>query len=247
MLYRLLYVDYITIIFDLLINYWQYVLQFYIIWKPITFSNIYHNIFPKFYFNQVTIKFVTEYRSWYWWYLINHRDRLLTINDTYLKAQRTSRMDKILTALITLYVYVCRRYLESLRVSRIVSVVKVWCSSKPVCHLHPSNHHSSTKDPSLFWQPSAQHVSSPCQGRTPSYPVPASHHAPRRRVAATSTLSKLRTACKCTSNLSVVLYSYHLHFSTFLDSSLHITILHNSFRSRFNHWRFTKFLHTIVR
>ena len=84
------------------------------------------------------------------------------------------------------------------------SIVKAWRSSKLVCHLHPSNHHTPTKDPSLSWQPSAWRVSSPCQRRAPSQPVPAGHRAPRRRAVATSTVSELWTACKCASDVSVV-------------------------------------------
>ena len=103
------------------------------------------------------------------------------------------------------------------------SIVKAWRSSKLVCHLHPSNHHSPTKDPSLSWQPSAWRVSSPCQRRAPSQPVPAGHRAPRRRAVATSTLSELWTACKCASDVSVVCRIRFTRSSfTFHHSGIHI-------------------------
>lgn len=108
-----------------------------------------------------------------------------------------------------------RRYF--LHGGRMDSIVKPRRPSKPACHLHPSNHHSSAKNPSPSRCQTARRVSSPHQGRAPSQPVPAGHHASRRCAAATSTLSELRTACKRASNESLV-----SRFSTFhrLDSSI---------------------------
>lgn len=115
----------------------------------------------------------------------------------HLKTQHSSRANELLT-------FYRRHMLLCTCVSQIDSIVKTWRSSKPACHLHLSNHHSPTKDLSLSWEPSAQRASSQCQRRAPSQPVPAGYHAPRRRAAATSTLSELRAACKCALNVSVV-------------------------------------------
>lgn len=150
---------------------------------------------------------------------IYHRDHSLVINGALESA--TLCMDELL------YWQHCM-HVGRIYASVWYSIVKTWRSSKLVCHLHPSNHHSPTKDPSLSWQPSAWRVSSPCQRRAPSQPVPAGHRAPRRRAVATSTVSELWTACKFASDVSVVCRIRFTRSSfTFHHPGVHPTVLHS--------------------